>query len=32
VVEGAHDFDQANLLTILATARSVIGLAAVRDF
>jgi hypothetical protein len=32
VVEGAHDFDQANMLTVFATARSVVGLAGIRDF
>ena len=32
VVEGAHDFDQADMLVKLATARSVVGLAALRDF
>ena len=32
VVEGAHDFDHANTLVTLATARSVVSLAKMRDF
>ena len=32
IVEGAHDFDQANMLTVFATARSVVGLASIRNF
>jgi ATP synthase F1 complex assembly factor 2 len=32
VVEGAHDLDHANMLSMLATAKSVVSLAATRDF
>lgn len=32
VVEGCHDFDHANTMTIFSTARSIVSLAKMRDF